>query len=186
MGPCAKAEKPKRRAISQKTRFEVFKRDGFVCQYCGAHPPKVVLQVDHIVAVARGGRNAMDNYVTSCQPCNIGKGANDLRVVPQSLADKAADVAEREAQLAGYSKVMEAARSRRDADAWRAIRAVLGPVDEVRQDEFNSAVRFVEKLGLHEVLDAAEIARGASARTANLFRYFCGICWNKIRAGGEL
>ena len=29
------------RSLSKKARFEIFKRDGFVCQYCGAHPPKV-------------------------------------------------------------------------------------------------------------------------------------------------
>lgn len=47
-----------RKAISKKTRFDVFKRDGFTCQYCGAHPPEVVLHIDHIIAVAEGGTSA--------------------------------------------------------------------------------------------------------------------------------
>lgn len=42
----------KRKALSNRTRFEVFKRDKFTCQYCGAKAPDVVLQCDHIVAVA--------------------------------------------------------------------------------------------------------------------------------------
>ena len=31
-----------RKPISKKTRFEIFKRDGFSCRYCGAHPPEAV------------------------------------------------------------------------------------------------------------------------------------------------
>lgn len=44
-----------RKAISKKTRFEVFKRDRFTCQYCGATPPGVLLHIDHIHPVAEGG-----------------------------------------------------------------------------------------------------------------------------------
>lgn len=35
----------KRKSISKKVRFEVFKRDGFSCQYCGATPPGALLHV---------------------------------------------------------------------------------------------------------------------------------------------
>ena len=47
--------KPKRVGISKKVRFEVFKRDGFRCVYCGEAAPKVVLHVDHINPVSKGG-----------------------------------------------------------------------------------------------------------------------------------
>lgn len=56
-----------REAIGKKVRFEVFKRDKFVCQYCGAKAPDVVLHVDHIHPVAQGGRNDILNLVTACQ-----------------------------------------------------------------------------------------------------------------------
>ncbi|WP_157266504.1 HNH endonuclease [Azohydromonas aeria] len=62
-----------RKSISKKTRFEVFKRDGFKCQYCGAAAPDVLLQVDHIHPVSQDGDNDMMNFITSCQPCNAGK-----------------------------------------------------------------------------------------------------------------
>jgi hypothetical protein len=116
----------KRKGIGKKDRFEVFKRDNFTCQYCGAHPPAVVLQVDHIVAVAAGGENDMDNYITACQPCNIGKGAGDLKVAPQSLADKAADVQEREEQLLGWHAVMADRRDRIEEDMWE-VAEILDP-----------------------------------------------------------
>jgi hypothetical protein len=67
-----------RKQIGKKLRFEVFKRDGFKCQYCGCSAPDVVLHVDHIHPVAEGGDNDIMNLVTSCQPCNSGKGATTL------------------------------------------------------------------------------------------------------------
>jgi hypothetical protein len=67
-----------RKAISRKIRFEVFKRDGFKCQYCGASAPDVVLHVDHINPVSKGGDNELINLITSCQPCNSGKSDREL------------------------------------------------------------------------------------------------------------
>lgn len=67
-----------RKAISKKLRFEVFKRDGFKCQYCGKSAPDVVLHVDHIDPVAKGGSADILNLITSCQDCNLGKGARTL------------------------------------------------------------------------------------------------------------
>lgn len=68
----------KRKAISNKLRFEVFKRDSFRCQYCGASAPDVLLQVDHIKPVKDGGSNDITNLITSCSTCNSGKGARTL------------------------------------------------------------------------------------------------------------
>ena len=63
----------KRTGLSKRTRFEVFKRDQFRCQYCGASAPDVILVVDHIQAVADGGANDLLNLLTACDPCNAGK-----------------------------------------------------------------------------------------------------------------
>ena len=59
-----------RKTLSKKLRFDVFKRDGFKCQYCGITPEKEILQVDHIIPVAEGGENDIDNLITSCPNCN--------------------------------------------------------------------------------------------------------------------
>jgi hypothetical protein len=169
--------------LSKRVRFEVFKRDGFTCQYCGAHPPSVVLHVDHIDAVANGGQNDMDNLLTSCEACNLGKGARALTAVPESLADKAARIAEAEEQLAGYSAVMQARRERIEADVWDVVEALTGE-REIRRDQYASVKHFVERLGLHECLEAAEIASARIGYARKRFLYFCGICWKKIRDGG--
>ena len=62
-----------RKAISKKTRFEVFKRDSFKCQYCGQCAPDVILEVDHISPVSGGGDNDILNLITACKACNAGK-----------------------------------------------------------------------------------------------------------------
>lgn len=64
--------------VPKAVRFEVFKRDGFTCQYCGRQAPEVVLNCDHIHPVAEGGTNDVLNLITSCFDCNSGKGARTL------------------------------------------------------------------------------------------------------------
>jgi hypothetical protein len=173
----------RRKALSKKTRFEVFKRDGFRCMYCGAHPPSVLLEVDHVLAVAAGGTNDMDNLVTSCEPCNRGKGARDLQAVPEGLAEKAAAVAEREAQLKGYHSVMQAKRDRLDEQAWDLMNMWHTPKDNAPRDWMNSMRMFIDKLGYHEVREALEIAmaKGWTYSEQKTWKYFCGVCWNKLR-----
>lgn len=68
----------KRKNLSQKIRFEVFKRDRFTCQYCGRKAPEVVLQCDHIKPVSKGGTNDLLNLLTSCKDCNSGKSNIEL------------------------------------------------------------------------------------------------------------
>jgi 5-methylcytosine-specific restriction endonuclease McrA len=107
-----------RKPISKKARFEVFKRDGFTCQYCGSHPPDVVLEVDHIEPVSGGGSNDADNLITSCFNCNRGKADVPLNVVPQSLVEKSKEVAEREEQIRGYQSIMRERRERLESETF--------------------------------------------------------------------
>lgn len=63
-----------RAKMTDAIRVDVFRRDGYTCRFCGARPPAVVLHVDHIVPVSRGGLTEMDNLQTLCASCNLGKG----------------------------------------------------------------------------------------------------------------
>lgn len=56
------------------TRFNVFLRDSFECQYCGGAKPTHDLTFDHVIPRSRGGRTTWDNVVTACGPCNLRKG----------------------------------------------------------------------------------------------------------------
>ncbi len=53
------------------TRFNLFLRDRFECQYCGAEDD---LTFDHVIPRSRGGRTTWENVVTACAPCNLQKG----------------------------------------------------------------------------------------------------------------
>lgn len=68
----------KRKGITKKIRFEVFKRDSFKCQYCGGSAPSVLLRIDHIKPFAKGGKDSTLNYVTACFECNAGKRDREL------------------------------------------------------------------------------------------------------------
>lgn len=56
------------------TRFNVFLRDSFSCQYCGDDFASHDLTFDHVVPRSRGGRTTWENVVTACAPCNLDKG----------------------------------------------------------------------------------------------------------------
>lgn len=53
------------------TRRNVFKRDGFSCQYCGKTKE---LTLDHLVPRSKGGKSTWTNLVTACKSCNARKG----------------------------------------------------------------------------------------------------------------
>jgi hypothetical protein len=173
----------KRKAISTRTRFEVFKRDRFTCQYCGAHPPGVLLHVDHILAVANGGSNDASNLATACAKCNLGKGAVPLGAALPGLKDKTAEVKEAERQLKGYRAAMDDRRARldRDVDSVERVFATFFPERQFT-DKFRISVRvFIEKIGAPDVLDAMERACCKLPSTDRALQYFCGICWGKVR-----
>jgi hypothetical protein len=178
-----------RAPISKRIRFNVFKRDRFVCQYCGAHPPDVVLEIDHIEPIAAGGSDDEGNLVTACTSCNRGKAGIPLTVVPKPLSERAAEIEEMEEQLAGYREVMRGRLLRIEQDMWEVAEALSSGCMErgFRRDWLQSIKRFNEHLELHEVVDAAEQAAARLPYSdTQKFKYFCGICWNKIRASEHL
>jgi 5-methylcytosine-specific restriction endonuclease McrA len=64
------------------TRFNVFLRDRFTCQYCGAHDD---LTFDHVTPRSKGGHTTWDNVVAACSPCNLAKGGylpHELKMFP--------------------------------------------------------------------------------------------------------
>ena len=58
------------------TRFNLFLRDAFECQYCGSEQE---LTFDHLIPRSRGGRTTWENIVTACAPCNLYKGGRTPR-----------------------------------------------------------------------------------------------------------
>jgi 5-methylcytosine-specific restriction endonuclease McrA len=55
------------------TRFNVFLRDRFRCQYCGTAHASPDLTFDHVIPKCRGGATSWNNVVAACSPCNTRK-----------------------------------------------------------------------------------------------------------------
>lgn len=90
----------KRKTISDSNKYFVLSRDGFTCQYCGRSAPEVILHVDHILPVARGGDNSLTNLISSCDSCNYGKGTT---LLPDELIqEKRADILTRTKMYNNY------------------------------------------------------------------------------------
>ncbi|MFN2147737.1 MAG: HNH endonuclease [Anaerolineales bacterium] len=65
------------------SKREIFRRDHFTCQYCGAQTKHLTL--DHVVPRHRGGEYSWFNLVTACQKCNLRKGGRTLEDASMTL-----------------------------------------------------------------------------------------------------
>ena len=152
----------KRVGLSKKARFEVFKRDGFRCQYCGASAPDVLLVVDHIVPVAKGGKNNILNLATACEPCNAGKGARELgdHSVVEKQRDQLQQLSERREQLEMMIRWKEGMCDLRVeavdrlADLWTRLVPGYSLNEKGRQELKKLAGRY----DVSEIMEAMEIA----------------------------
>ena len=64
------------------SKANVFLRDRYVCQYCGADVNRKTATLDHVLPTSHGGKSTFENSVTACSPCNSHKG-NDKRIKPK-------------------------------------------------------------------------------------------------------
>lgn len=171
-------------AITKKMRFDIFKRDCFTCQYCGGTPPKVVLEIDHIHPKSKGGDNKEDNYLTSCFDCNRGKSNRSLTNIPQTLKERTSVLKEKSTQMQEYNKFMSIIQKQKE----KAIDRICVPYeakfpDYTLADIFKETTlsMFLNKLNEEEIIEAMQIACSRFNTSYNIVKYFCGICWTKIR-----
>lgn len=171
-----------RKAIGKRKRFEIFKRDNFTCQYCGAQPPTVILHVDHILAVANGGGNEDENLTTACEGCNLGKSSVPLAIKPQTLEAAAEDAKEAAEQVKEHAKMVREAREAMEGVCWEIAEVIQeGASAGWSRDKFNGVKGFVKRIGYATTLEAAYIAADRYGEGSRRFKYFCGICWNRVR-----
>jgi hypothetical protein len=174
-----------RKTISKKVRFEIFKRDGFRCAYCGQAPPTVILEVDHIEPKAKGGKDEINNYITACFDCNRGKRDIPLDKIPSSLSENIEVLKEKEEQIEEYRKFIKSIEKRENKDV-KEIEKAFQECFENRSftDVFiNGTIkRFIKELPLHEIIESMRIAISKQSDPDKCVKYFCGICWNKIKS----
>lgn len=150
-----------RKSMSKKTRFEVFKRDGFKCQYCGKCAPEVVLHVDHIHPISKGGEDDMMNYITACVDCNGGK-SDHLLSDDSALArqrQQLEELNERREQLEMMLQWREGLKSIEDDGVARAADAFRTMTGYTLNEKGLAELKgYVRKYGLVAVLDGMETA----------------------------
>lgn len=186
----------KRKGVSKKTRFDVFKRDGFKCQYCGAVPPDAILHVDHIVPVAGGGDNDPDNLVTACAACNGGKSDRPLDTAPASMLMAKEELTERREQMKAYAQWKLEKRQHKDAEI-KLISAhwcnLLLPPDQQNtyrcgtMRERSLKIFLSKGMADEDITELMEVAVSVCCPSFHnddrAWRYFCGCCWHHIREG---
>jgi 5-methylcytosine-specific restriction endonuclease McrA len=67
------------------SRLNIYARDDNTCQYCAKKLPRAMLNLDHVIPRARGGRTTWENVVCCCVPCNLKKGAKLYHEVGMKL-----------------------------------------------------------------------------------------------------
>lgn len=160
--------------LSKRTRFEIFKRDNFTCQYCGSRPPDVVLEVDHIHPRSKGGDNDTINLITACADCNRGKSD---RVLREMTVRPDADLKYLESQ----QEIAEARRYIASRDEGRVLQerliGLLGDTwDEqigYKQPDHGTWVRWL-KFASPEQIEEAICKLGSKLSRQYGFRLNCG------------
>ena len=74
-------EMMRRRKNPRFSKYNVYLRDMFTCQYCEAKIPQSQLSLDHVLPISKGGRTSWTNIVAACTPCNSRKG-NKTNIIP--------------------------------------------------------------------------------------------------------
>lgn len=170
--------------ITKKTRFEVFKRDGFQCAYCGRTPPEITLEIDHIEPISKGGKDDMENLLTSCFDCNRGKKNIRLDKIPTKLEENIEVIKEKEEQYKEYKKLLNKIEKR--------IQKEINEIDDIYNSYFPeyrfsekfkelTIKRFLNQLSTQEIKEAIYLACDKTKDSYRSIPYFCGICWNKIK-----
>lgn len=175
-------------SISKKERFDIFERDNFTCQYCGEKPPQIVLVIDHIYPVSKGGKNDKDNLITSCFNCNSGKSDSIIKKTPQKIKENLKNLEEKKIQLEAFYKYQTKIDN--------LIEKKVEQLSEVWNDcwggkySFNprgkSTIRtFLKFLSFSEIEESIYIATSKISKVEDCFKYLCGILHNKKKNYGK-
>ncbi len=177
-------------AISKKIRFEIFKRDGFQCQYCGKTPPEAVLEIDHIKPRKRKGKDNEENLITACFDCNRGKGATELKIAPPKTDKRIKLLKEKEEQLNEYLKLQR-----------KQLRRIEKDIDFVNKtfedlSKLSNSPRYLNAFGRtqvknalrrfnkYQIVEALEIAwQKDYVPIEDKLSYSFGVLWGKRRRG---
>jgi len=180
-------------SISKKLRFEVFKRDGFQCQYCGKSSPKVVLEADHVIPRKEGGQDNLENLITSCFDCNRGKGKELLEDYKEGTdpTEQAILLLERERQLKEYNEVLRKIRKRKKQDIGNIENHWLSTIGDRPQFPFGLIYKALDFIPQEKILEAIDLCLSNYTKwedrswNESIKAYFFGIIRNMTNNFGK-
>lgn len=171
--------------VSKRLRFEILRRDGFRCYYCGTRGNETGsgLTVDHVTPTALGGTDLPENLVSACGDCNSGKGASSLD--SEAVADvrsslSAADERRRDAAERASAMVEDRLEyGDRVRSAWDAVAPGYAHLPQDVETTINRWHRdHVPVLVIAHGFDVAWSRTGIP--TASRFRYAMGVIRNAL------
>ena len=77
-------EMQRRKRMPRFSRYNLYLRDMFTCQYCTTQFTQKELTLDHVLPLSKGGKTSWENIVASCGPCNSRKG-NSTNMKPKRM-----------------------------------------------------------------------------------------------------
>ena len=156
-----------------------------------------MLEIDHILPVSAGDKDDINNLLTSCFGCNRGKGKTTLDILPNSVVENIAIMKEQQKQTKQYYKFLEGMEQRKENEVneigryffnnW--AKTIRTKDKYVFSGNYKTSVKtFLKKLTKYEILEAVDIAycrfnRNGTPNQTQVFKYMCGVCWNKIKGG---
>ena len=181
------------RKVSARTRFEIFKRDGFSCVYCGTTPLQKPLHVDHVVPWAEGGTGKASNLVTACADCNLGKADVPLarkRFAPPIATQADKDHAQQILEYLEIQREVDAVKTKATnivADRWEEV------VGALSQEMYTHLPSILSRWTLARVNEAMRITglkmgtvgqKFSTYSATNQAKYFHGVL-RRWREAGE-
>lgn len=174
-------------AVSRRLRFEILRRDGHTCRYCGAKAPDVALTVDHVIPVALGGGDEPSNLIAACRDCNAGK---------TSIAPDSPIVEDVDATALLFARAMEQATEARRKQLGGLVdfqHTFLERWDSLLdrapmpRDWPLSVERFLASgLTGDDLLHFMDVTYDRNKPAVHCWKYFCGCCWNEIGQRQEI
>ena len=171
---------------SKRNRFEILKRDGFKCQYCGRGAEETRLEVDHIIPKSSGGKDELINLITSCFDCNRGKSdiPIDSLIARPDIAKINEDINNQRKELKLYYSNQKKIRRKKQRtlnlilDIWYSeVSSYISPY------KIRSIEMFLDNQYLNpaDIVSAIQISSSRVYNRQDRFNYMCGILHNWIR-----
>lgn len=171
---------------SKRLRFEILKRDGHRCRYCGATAYERRLHVDHVIPESKGGTDDPANLVTACSDCNGGKSDILLDETKLPAGETTEGMLEHAEQIREYLDAQREVSAARDevreylADVWRECF-----LSDPLKTWWAGLRAELTRHSIAQIEEAIEIAsRKRLSNAVDQLKYYRGVL-RKMRGGGD-